>query len=64
MLHHIVSNDGSLDFGDVAAGATSRALSVSATGTNYHCTIHPGMIGGIGATSGGGPPPCNDPGYC
>ena len=64
VLHRIVSNDGSLDFGDVAPGATSRVVSMPTGGTNYHCTIHPGMIGGVSAASGGGPPPCNDPGYC
>ena len=64
VLHRIVSNDGSLDFGDVGPGATSRAMSMPTGGTNYHCTIHPGMIGGVSAASGGGPPPCNDPGYC
>jgi len=64
VLHRIVSNDGTLDFGDVAPGATSRVMSMPTGGTNYHCTLHPGMIGGVSATSGGGPPPCNDPGYC
>ena len=64
VLHRIVSNDGSLDFGDVAPGATSRVMSMPTGGTNYHCTIHPGMIGGVSTASGGGPPPCNDPGYC
>ena len=64
VLHHIVTNDGTLDFGDVAPGATSRVMSMPAGGTNYHCSIHPGMIGGVSASSGGGPPPCNDPGYC
>jgi len=64
VLHRIVSNDRSLDFGDVAPGATSRMMSMPTGGTNYHCTIHPGMIGAVSAASGGGPPPCNDPGYC
>ena len=64
VLHHIVTNDASRDFGDLAAGATSRALSMPSAGANYHCTIHPGMIGGVSAAAGGGPPPCNDPGYC
>ena len=64
VLHHIVTNDGSRDFGDVAAGATSRGLSMPSAGANYHCTIHPGMIGAVSAAAGGGPPPCNDPGYC
>ena len=64
VLHRIVSNDGSLDFGEVAPNATSRVMSIPTGGTNYHCTLHPGMIGGVSAASGGGPPPCTDPGYC
>src|SRR5688500_17124395 len=55
--HRVVLNDGSVDTGDIAPGATSRAVVMPANGTNYHCQIHPGMIG---AVSGGasGPPPC------
>ncbi len=64
VTHRIVSNDLSIDFGDVGPGATSRVMSMPSGGTNYHCSIHPGMIGGVSAASGGGPPPCNDPGYC
>ena len=64
VLHRVVSNDGLLDSGDIAPGATSRVMSMPAAGTNYHCTIHPGMIGAVSSASGGGPPPCNDPGYC
>lgn len=64
VIHRIVLNDGSLDSGDVAPGATSRTLQMPANGANYHCSIHPGMIGSVGTVSGGAPPPCNDPGYC
>lgn len=64
VTHHMVLNDGSLDTGDLAPGATSRILQMPAIGANYHCSIHPGMIGSVGAASGGAPPPCNDPGYC
>jgi plastocyanin len=61
-VHHIVLNDGSLDSGDIAPGASSAALKLGADGANYHCTIHPGMVGSINR-SGGGPPPCEGP-YC
>ncbi len=55
--HHIVLNDGSLDTGDIAPGATSAVMRLSVNGANYHCTIHPTMVGSIN-TSTGTPPPC------
>lgn len=58
VAHRIVLNDGSIDFGDVAPGGTSRAATMPAAGTNFHCSIHPGMIGSITAATGGAPPPC------
>jgi plastocyanin len=61
-VHHIVLNDGSLDSGDIAPGATSAALKLGADGANYHCTIHPGMVGSI-KKSDGAPPACDGP-YC
>jgi len=61
-VHRIVLNDGSLDSGDIAPGASSPALRLDTDGANYHCAIHPGMIGSIGRATGG-PPPCDGP-YC
>ena len=60
--HHIVANDGSFNTGVIAPGATSPAMSVAREGTNYHCTLHPAMVGSIRGSSGG-PPPCSGP-YC
>jgi plastocyanin len=60
--HRIILNDGTVDTGDIAPGATSRAVTMPASGTNYHCSIHPGMIGSVAAT-GGPPPPCTGS-YC
>jgi len=57
VVHHIVLNDGSLDSGDIAPGASSPALRLAVDGANYHCTIHPAMVGSINASSGE-PPPC------
>jgi plastocyanin len=62
VVHHIVFNDGSLDTGDIAPGGTSPELRVGSDGANYHCTIHPGMVGSINR-SAGTPPPCQGP-YC
>jgi plastocyanin len=58
VTHRVVLNDGSVDTGDIAAGATSRSVMMPASGTNYHCSIHPGMIGAVNASSGGAAPPC------
>jgi plastocyanin len=55
--HRVVLNDGSVDTGDIAPGATSRAVAMPASGTNYHCQIHPGMIGAVSGGAGA-PPAC------
>jgi plastocyanin len=62
VTHRIVLNDGSLDSGDILPGATSRPLTLAADGANYHCSLHPTMVGAINASSGA-PPPCTGP-YC
>jgi len=62
VVHRIVSNDGTLDTGNIAPGATSGALTLITDGMNYHCTIHPGMIGAVNG-AGGTPPPCQGQ-YC
>jgi hypothetical protein len=62
VVHHIVANDGSFDSGDIAPGATSKMVALSTDGTNYHCTIHPDMIGSVAAQDGT-PPPCRGV-YC
>jgi plastocyanin len=63
VTHHVVLNDGSVDTGDIAPGATSRAVTMPSAGTNYHCAIHPGMIGSTSASSGTPPPSCEGQ-YC
>ena len=55
-IHRIVANDGSFDSGDIAPGAT-KTVSLASDGTNYHCTIHPDMIGAVSAADGA-PPKC------
>jgi len=57
VVHRIVMNDGSLDTGNIGPGQTSAALTMRTDGGNYHCTIHPSMVGSIRAASGA-PPPC------
>jgi plastocyanin len=62
-VHRIVLNDGTGDTGDIAPGATSNAVRVPMGGANYHCSIHPGMIGSVRAATGEPPPPCTGV-YC
>jgi plastocyanin len=62
ITHHVVLNDGTIDTGDLAPGATSAAMTMRTNGANYHCSIHPTMVGSINATTGT-PPPCTGP-YC
>lgn len=63
IVHRVRLNDGSIDTGNIAPGATSRPVTMPASGTNYHCSIHPDMIGAINAAGGAPPPPCEGP-YC
>ena len=60
--HHIVLDDGSADLGMLASGVTSASIKVSGPATNFHCTIHPSMVGSINGASAPEPPPCT--GYC
>ena len=61
--HRVVLNDGSIDTGDIAPGATSRSVVMPGVGTNYHCSLHTGMGGAVSPASGGAPPACEGP-FC
>lgn len=63
VAHRVRLNDQTLDWGIIQPGATSSAFRMPIDGANYHCDIHPGMIGAVKAESGGDPPPCQDV-YC
>jgi len=60
--HHIVMDDGSIDFGTLAPGASSAAKGVG-TGGNFHCANHPSMVGSINGTVAPEPPPGSGDGY-
>jgi plastocyanin len=47
VTHRVVLNNGSLDTGDLAPGASSQPMSVNTGGGPYHCSIHPSMVGTI-----------------
>lgn len=61
--HRVVLNDGSLDTGTIAPGASSTPVRMPTTGTNYHCSLHPDMIGAVTPEAGGPPPVCEGT-YC
>ena len=61
--HRILLNDSTIDFGTVAPGATSQPYLAPGPGTNYHCSIHPTMVGAISPNATDPPPPCKDL-YC
>ena len=47
ITHRVVLNDGSLDTGNIAPGASSQAMAINTGGGPYHCSIHPSMVGTI-----------------
>ncbi len=63
IVHRVRLNDLSIDTGDIAPRASSRAILMPSEGTNYHCGIHPDMIGSVNASGGAPPPPCRGV-YC
>lgn len=63
IIHRVRFNDGSLDTQDILPGQTSTPRAMPTNGANYHCPLHPGMVGSFNA-SDGTPPECDDPLYC
>ena len=63
VAHRIRLNDLSVDWGTVAPGATSAAFRMPAAGTNYHCELHPAMVGAVAVSVETPPPPCQGV-YC
>jgi len=58
IVHRVQLNDGTVDTGDIGPGQTSRVVTMPASGTNYHCTIHGTMIGQVLTANDEPPPPC------
>jgi plastocyanin len=61
VVHRIVMNDNSADTGNLAPGASSQALGVASG--DFHCTIHPSMVGSINGLTAPEPPPGSGDGY-
>jgi len=59
ITHRVVLNDGSLDTGNLDAGASSQpmAINVPAAGDPYHCSIHPVMVGTLVPATSSSPAP-------
>ena len=58
-LHHLVFDDGSGDFGEIAPGTTSRGVVVrNANPSTFHCTLHATMVGSINGATAPDTPPC------
>jgi plastocyanin len=62
VVHRVVLNDGSIDTGNIAPNATSAPVAMPGLGTNYHCSLHPDMVGAVNAVDG--PPPTCMGIYC
>jgi|SRR5579872_2382673 len=62
IAHHVVLNDRSVDTGDLAPGASSQPMAIAAGGGQYHCSIHPVMVGSVNQDTAA-PDPCPG-GYC
>jgi plastocyanin len=54
--HRVVQNDRSVDTGNLAPGASSQPMPIGATSGQYHCSIHPEMIGSINQNTVASPP--------
>ena len=62
--HRVVLNDRSVDTGNLAPGVSSQPMAIGAAGGQYHCAIHPVMVGSINQnTSSPASPPCEGS-YC
>ena len=50
--HRVVLNDGSVDTGNLEPGASSQPMAIGAAAGQYHCSIHPEMIGSVNQDTG------------
>ena len=51
ITHTATANGGAFNTGNIAAGATSNPIMMSTAGSfDYHCSIHPSMVGTLTVT--------------
>jgi plastocyanin len=63
ITHHVVLNDRSVDTGELQPGASSQPMAIAAAGGQYHCSIHPVMVGSLNQDTSNEPAPCQGA-YC
>jgi plastocyanin len=64
VTHHVILDDGSMQTADIPPGGTSAAVAMGTSGSKtYHCSIHPGMVGGFNGAEAEPPTNCNQA-YC
>jgi plastocyanin len=64
VAHHVILDDGTVQTADIPPGATSAPVAMGTSGSRtYHCSIHPGMVGGFNGAEAEPPPNCNQA-YC
>ena len=63
ITHRVVLNDRSVDTGDLVPGASSQPMAIAAVGGQYHCSIHPVMVGSLNQDTTNEPAPCQGA-YC
>ena len=63
ITHHVVLNDRSVDTGDLAPGTSSQPMAIAAAGGQYHCSIHPSMVGSVNQDTSTVAVPCEGA-YC
>jgi plastocyanin len=56
ITHRVVLDNGSVDTGNLAPGASSQPMTIGSSGAAYHCSIHPEMIGSINQDTSQPPP--------
>jgi len=62
VTHRVVLSDRSVDTGDLPPGASSQPMAIGTSGGQYHCSIHPVMVGSINQDTTPAPS-CQGP-YC
>ena len=64
VAHRVTLDDLSVQTPEIAPGATSAPVAMGVSGSKtYHCSIHPGMVGGFNGAEAEVPPGCNQA-YC
>jgi plastocyanin len=64
VAHRVVLDDLSVQTPEIAPGATSAPVAMGVSGSKtYHCSIHPGMVGGFNGAEAEPPPGCSQA-YC